>query len=248
MNSPSPNVAIVLRELHAVRKRLGLSTEKLAGMLGVSQATMSRWMRGKGLTVDALDNMCRAMGTDLHALFEGAKAAERERLTLRQERILASDRLLSLAFFLILNGAQAETFLHDLCLEKERLMTIIDRLMRLGLVQKLSNGRIQPLVSRSVRWLPDGPLASAFEQTVLPMLLTQGLRADGAQYVSRFSLLDEAEREYLRTKFESLCDELLLSRTREIRHHADSEWSAAFMMTRAVSPSELLKWSEVKRG
>lgn len=220
-----------------------MSMEDLAGLLGVSEPTVSRWLRGKGLTLDAMDALCRCMGTDLRSLVEQAGDAATERFSLRQERILAGDRLLCLIFFLVLNGAQRELLQRDFRLTPDQFDSLIHRLTRLGLVHRAGNGRLRPLVKRSVRWQPAGPLATAFERTVMAMLLGPNFGREGTHYVSQFALLDEAGREFVHARFEALAEEVLRGAGHAGHTAPGKEWSVLFLMTRPVAVLEMLGWA-----
>jgi transcriptional regulator with XRE-family HTH domain len=239
---------MILSELRLVRNRLGMSIDEIASQLGVSEPTVSRWLRGKGLTLDALDDLCRCMGTDLRTLIDQASEPATERFSLRQERILAADRLLSLLFFLVLNGAQREWLERDFRLPPAQFDQLIDRLVRLGLVHKGSNGRLRPLVKRSIRWQANGPLALAFERTVLAMLLGPDFGRKGTRYVSQFALLDEAGRDFVHARFEALIEEILRGPGYVGSPSPDREWSVLFLMTRPVAISEMLGWTEGKEA
>ncbi|QNO27914.1 helix-turn-helix transcriptional regulator [Sphingopyxis sp. OPL5] len=237
-------MTMILSELRSARKRSGISIDRIARQMGVSEPTVSRWLRGQALTVDALDQLCVCIGTDLKTLIEQASDPGTDRLSLRQERILAADRRLSLLFFLILNGAQRESLERDFAIEPERCEDLVERLARLGLVAKTSSGRLRPLVSRSVRWQPGGPLATAFEQTVMSMMLGPGFGREGTHYVSQFALLDEEGREYVFSRFEALCEEILRGPGYVGHPSQDRQWSSLFMMTRPIGIAEMQSWME----
>ena len=244
MNANSPTVTMILGELKRARKQAGISIDRIAKEMGVSEPTVSRWLRGQALTINILDDLCGCIGIDLKTLIEQAGDPGTERLSLRQERMLAGDRRLSLLFFLILNGAQRDTLERDFNIESARCDDLIDRLGRLGLVAKTTGGRLRPLVSRSVRWQAGGPLAIAFERTVLSMMLGQGFGNTGTHYVSQFAMLDEVGRKYVLSRFEALCEEILRGPGYVGNPSSGREWSSLFMMTRPVTITEMRSWME----
>lgn len=244
MAKSSPTTTMILGELNRVRKHRNISLKLIAMRLDVSEPTVLRWLRGQGLTVEVLDQLCDCLGTDLRSLIENACEPETERLSLRQERILAADRHLSLIFFLILNGAQRDSLERDFGIEPSKCDELIEKLIRLGLVTKASNGRLRPLVSRSIRWQAGGPLATVFERTVLSMMLGPAFGRQGTHYVSQFALLDEEGREYVLSRFEALCEEILRGPGYVGHTSPEREWSSIFMMTRPIGIAEMRSWME----
>jgi transcriptional regulator with XRE-family HTH domain len=233
---------MILNQLRLTRKQLGLSIEDIARNLGASQPSVSRWLRGKGLTLTILDDLCRCMGTDLLTLVEQAGNNGPDRFTLRQEKILASDRRLSLMFFLILHGAQRKLLMEEFQLPPQQLDDCINRLVQLALIDRATGDRLRPIVSRSIRWQPNGPLAAAFKATVLPMLLGTNFGAKGTHYVSQFALLDEDGLAFVQSRFEALCQEILRGTGEVASASAGRQWSTIFMMARPVAIDELQAW------
>ena len=237
-----PAVDTILVALRQARKQMGLSIEQLAVQLDSSVATVSRWLRGQGLTLDALDDICRCLGTDLRDLIEAASEPAVEHFSLRQERILANDRELSLIFFLVLNGAQRQVLLADFKFTDTHLDTQNSRLVRLGLVNRSPAGRLRPQVSRTVRWRRNGPLATAFERTVISTLVGQGLNEATTHYVSQLVRIDEAGRQFVHSRFEEIGSDLLRGAAGNEAISGNGEWSALFMMTRAVPIEAMVDW------
>jgi len=236
-------VVRLLSQLNLERRRRGVSNDALASAVGVSSPTMSRWLRGQGLTLASLTDICEVLDIDLASL---AKAAEEEEkpdaFTLRQERILAADRTLSLVFFLILNGAQPDEIACDFSIASELLRAKVDDLLRLGLASLSRSGRYVPMLQRTVRWRAGGPLAIAFDRTVKDIFLKSDFGSVDAHYVSQLVRMGERARRQLAARFQQLYDEFLIEECDGDEIDSASEWSAVFMMTRPIAIGEMSDW------
>lgn len=238
----SPGVAAILAELKRELRTRGIRVPELAEQMGVAEPTLWRWLRGRGLTLDNLDRICLALGIDIRDLISRSADRGAERFTLAQERVLAADRALALLFFLILNGAQRDECAAELGMGEARLDAYIQRLRRLGLVDMHPGGRLRPLTSRAVRWLPDGPLDQAFDRMVKPFFLDRSLRAGDARYVSDMVRLSEAGRARVLALFEALRDDVqLIARQEREQPMSGGEWSALFMLVRPFDMSEVTR-------
>lgn len=233
----------ILVELRKQRRRLGISINDMARGLAVSKPTISRWLKGQGLTLDALDDICNFLGTDLRALVEQAQENQRDHFSLRQERFLAADRNLSLIFFLVLNGAQRKTLVTEFGFPDHIVDQCLERLVRLGLVRMTRSGGLRSMTSRLVRWRPGGPLATTFERSVKEVFLKMDLSAPDAVYTSQLLRLDARGRQLVQSRFQALCEDVLSATQPGEQAPATGEWSALFMMTRPIASDEMVDWA-----
>jgi transcriptional regulator with XRE-family HTH domain len=211
----------------------------LAAALGVAEPTVWRWLRGEGLTLERLDEICGILGLDLRDLALATPESGATRFTLAQERVLAADRPLAFLFFLILNDGDPETFGRDFRLSAEQVEDHLHTLTRLGLVDR-RGGRVRALTTRSVAWRPGGPLAMAFEKTVKHLFLGQDFGSPAATYVADMVRLSQAGRAKLHGLFTALRLEVhkLAEEDRQARHET-YEWSAVLMLVRALDMDEV---------
>lgn len=229
----SPGVSAILDELKREIRLRGVPIADLAAQLDVSEPTMWRWLRGRGLSLDNLDRLCLILNLDIRDLVSRSASQGADRFTLAQERVLAADRGLALLFFLILNGAQVAECTAELEIGEERLAADIERLRRLGLVDLAKTGRLRALTSRGVRWRSGGPLDQAFDRTIKPLFLERPLGEGDARYVSDMVRLSAGGRARVLDLFEALrVDIHLIARQEQDMHVPDREWSALFLLTR----------------
>jgi transcriptional regulator with XRE-family HTH domain len=237
-----PGVAAILVELRQELRRQGVRVAHLAERLGVAEPTIWRWLRGRGLTLDRLEQICTILGLDLRDLFARADEEGADRFTLAQERILAADRGLALLFFSFLNGAQRQECEREFGLGPERVDAYIERLHRLGLVDVRPGGRIRPLTSRSVRWRPGGPLAMAFDRTVKHFFLTMDFGASDARYVADMVRLSDAGRARVHALFEALGADIHVIAQQDRAARLDRyDWSAVLMLVRPLDIEEVTR-------
>jgi transcriptional regulator with XRE-family HTH domain len=172
-----------------LRQRLraaGWTGRRLAEELGVGEATVKRWLAGRGLTLDRLDQLALLADTTLAEL---AQAAERpqsglaQELTLAQERALSADGFLSFLFMVILGGHDWEEVARDFEVPPRQMEAALIRLERLALIDRLADGRARPLVDRAIIWRKT-PMRAQFEARMKPQFLDMDFAAADAVYAS----------------------------------------------------------------
>jgi len=241
-----PGTAMILSQLRRELKARGMRVPVLAEALGVAEPTMWRWLRGDGLTLDRLDDICSVADLDLRDLLGLDEDERQESFTLAQERILAADRGLALAFFAILHGAQRKDLEQEFALPPDRLNNHMERLQRLGLIEIRISGRIRPKVSASVRWRRGGPLSVAFENTVKPLFMSMDFGSAEALYISDMIPLSEAGRARAFALFEALRADIHTIGEQERKARlAGREWNGVLMMVRPFDIGEVTsEWRE----
>jgi len=233
-------LAMILVELRRELKAREIRVGEVARQIGVAEPTVWRWLRGEGLTLDRLDEICAVAGLDLRDLLARDEDPAPERFTLAQERVLAADRGLALVFFAILHGAQRGDLRRAFSLAADRLESHVERLTRLGLVRASAGGRLRPGVRRTVRWRRGGPLAVAFDRTVKPLFLSMDFGAADAHYVSDMVPLGAAGRASVHALFEGLRDDIqLIGEQERVGGLADRDWCGLLMMVRPFDMAEM---------
>lgn len=235
-----PGISTVLSELRRELKGQGLRVADLAKALNVAEPTVWRWLRGEGLTLDRLDEICAFADIDLRDLLARPENEQRDNFTLAQERILAADRGLALVFFAILHGAQPRDIEQEFGLPSDRLTSHLDRLKRLGLIESSTRGYIRPQVRRSVRWRRGGPLSIAFERTVKPLFMSMDLGSPTARYVSDMLSLTDAGQARVQALFEALREDIhAISAQEQAARLEGRAWSGILMMVRPFDTTEM---------
>lgn len=233
-----PGVATILDELRRELKRQGLRAGALAAKLDVAEPTVRRWLRGEGLTLARLDQICAITGLDLRDLISRSYGDEPDTFTLAQERTLAADRGLALTFFAILHGARRQDLEQDFGLTGERLERYLERLSRLDLVDVAPNGRLRARTRRTVLWRRGGPLSGTFEKTVKQYFLGMNFGSDDARYVFDMVRVSEAGRARIMAMFEALREDihLVVEQDQSARMEA-YDWTGLLML---VHPLDII--------
>lgn len=230
-----PGVAAMLAELRRELKRQDIRIGTLAERLAVAEPTVWRWLRGEGLSLARLDQICAVAGLELRDLVGRSHGPEQEAFTLAQERILAADRGLALAFFAILHGAQRRELEDQFGLTGNRLDQHLARLHRMDLVDMAPSGRLRARTRKAVRWRPGGPMSIAFEKTVKRFFIAMDFGAEESRYVSDMVQLSMAGRARVQALFEALREDIQLVCQQDQAAHMESyNWSAVLMLIRPL--------------
>lgn len=198
------SVDALLSELRNELRRKSITARDLAARMGVAEPTMRRWLHGKGLLLDKLDQLCRAADIDMRELVGGLPDSRQSQFTYAQERALAADRVLSFLFFALLNGAEQDSFQREFKLPRARVDAYLQTLQRIGLIEYEPGRRIRLLTTRNVAWRPAGPLSKAFESTVRHFFLSMDFSAPDAAYVSDMVRVSSLGRARLHALFRAM--------------------------------------------
>lgn len=230
-----PGVAAILSELRRELKRQDIRVATLAERLDVAEPTVWRWLRGEGLSLHRLDQICGVAGLELRDLIGRSRGPEQDAFTLAQERILAADRGLALAFFAILHGAQKRDLEEQFGLIGKRLEQCLARLERMDLLDVSHSGRLRARTRKAVRWRPGGPMAIAFEKTVKRFFVAMDFGAPESRYISDMVRLSSAGRARVHALFEALREDIqLICEQDQAASMDDYAWSAVLMLVRPL--------------
>lgn len=233
--SERPGVAAILAELRHELKRQDIRIGTLAERLEVAEPTVWRWLRGEGLSLTRLDQICAVAGLELRDLVGRSHGPEQAAFTLAQERILAADRGLALAFFAILHGAQRRDLEEQFGLVGKRLDQHLARLHRMDLVDIAPSGRLRARTRKAVRWRRGGPMSVAFEKTVKGFFIAMDFGAEESRYVSDMVRLSAAGRARVQALFEALREDIqFVCEQDQAAHMEEYDWSAVLMLIRPL--------------
>lgn len=178
--------AALLATLRRELRRGGWTARCLAGHFGIGEATAKRWLAGRGLTLDRLEELVELCGLSLADL---AREAEHpapdlaQELTLAQERALSSEIFLSFLFLTLLGGNSPAEIAADFAVPAHVMELSLARLERLALVDRLPGGRVRPRIDRSIVWRK-APMRALFNERMKPQFLDMDFAADDAVFVS----------------------------------------------------------------
>src|SRR5688572_7576969 len=136
-----PESAAMLAALRRALRAGGWTARRLAARFGASEASVKRWLAGRGLTVVRFEALAALADLSLAELAETARRPPRElaqELTLAQEHALSEDSVLSFLFMVIVGGEPWEDFARDFDLPERLIDAALARLEKLALIDRLS--------------------------------------------------------------------------------------------------------------
>ncbi|WP_336951321.1 helix-turn-helix transcriptional regulator [Sphingobium aromaticivastans] len=238
-----PQHLALLQTLKGLLRQREVKQSDIASRFGASAASVKRWLAGRGLTLDRLEQLCAMAGVTLADLVELSQDHLEERilqLTLAQERALAADGALTFLFFALLNGWPPADFARDFDVPDAMMTGYFERLSRLGLVRVLPGGRVKPLAARRVRWRRGGPLARHFEARVKRIFFDVDFGSPETHYLSDIAKLSDRGVQRI--------DELTEAYRRDFQAIAEEDrrlgsglrrWLGMMVVTRALDLSDL---------
>lgn len=190
---PSGQTANLLAALRRALRGEGWTVRKLAEKLEVGEATVKRWLSGKGLAMRQLEVLAGLVDLSFVELAEAAGRPQRhlaKELTLAQETALSEDSLLSFLFMAIVGGETWSEFAADFGILESQIEAALVRLEKLALIDRLSGARARSLVDRAILWRKT-PLRARFETIMKPQFLEMDFAALDAVYASEVLKLSE---------------------------------------------------------
>ncbi len=165
MTRYEPTASAMIAALRRHLRSEGWTVLRISKEFGVGEATVKRWLAGKGLTIDRLERMAQLCGLVLGDLAREAEESPGDlarELTLAQEKALSTNIFLSFLFMALLGGVGPEEIARDFNVPAPAMDAALDRLERLALIDRLRSGRVRPLVDRALVFRKQ-PLRGLFE-------------------------------------------------------------------------------------
>ena len=149
----------IVDALKRALKAHGVSYAQVARRLELSESSVKRLFSTGGFSLARLEAVCDLVGLDL---LELARQADAQRfrvpaLTVDQEQEFVGDPALLLVAVCALNRWPFERILDRYRFTEPRLVGLLARLDRMGLIELLPGNRIRLRIARNFAWLPDGP-------------------------------------------------------------------------------------------
>lgn len=145
----------------------GLTYREVAEKLNVSEATIKRYLNGRRLTIQVMENLCSVLGLSLTEFYEIAAqriSTKAEVLTEYQERELAKNPEYGLILVLLAQGWTPEEIMQEMSFDAPRMFLDMMALEKLGFIKVYPGNRVRVLVSEQVRLRPNGPMTASFSR------------------------------------------------------------------------------------
>jgi len=159
----------IVAELKSVLRERNLTYAVIAERIGVSEGTVKRWFSHDDFAMDKFERVCEVAGievTELIGRLDDAKGRRTE-LTEAQEAELMSDPKLLLMAHLLVNRWTYDDILSVYKLSAQEAQRLLIRLDRMKVIELLPQNKVRLLVSRHIKWRPDGPIQRFFQETLM---------------------------------------------------------------------------------
>ena len=140
----------LLRGLKSLLRARGMLYNDLAERLGVSETTVKRYLTGHSISLDVLEDICRAVDVRLSDLLAISQEEDQQPvLSPEEEEVLARDAFLSGLFYLLARGYTPAVIQRDFKLTDAEINGYLTALDRLGLIRLFPYNRVRVLVGRN---------------------------------------------------------------------------------------------------
>jgi len=197
----------LLKTLKKCIRARGMTYRDVAESLGLSEASVKRIFAEQTFSLQRLEEVCRCLDISIYDLARMARQSgegETTRLSVEQERGLASDPLVLTYFYLLLTGRTPAKIAREFGLDVRQQETMLARLSRLKLVELLpkNNGRL--LTARRIDWRRDGLIRKLYQQQVQGAFMKSTFDASNEYFRFDTGELSAASVSILIRKFEKL--------------------------------------------
>jgi len=150
----------VFEALKAHYRARGLNYRDVARTLRLSEATIKRIFSQRDCTIARLEQLCSVAQVDLAEI---ARVAPRQSrllgtLTAKQEQEIVDDMRLFVVAVCAMGNVGFREIVATYDISEAQCVQLLSRLDRIGFLQLMPGNRYRLLVSRTFRWIPDGPI------------------------------------------------------------------------------------------
>ncbi len=163
-------------------KQTGITYRQLARRLELSESAIKQMFASGNFSLKRLDKICDVIDLDIGELVELAISGQDRILELgldRERELVADIHLLLVAYCLVNNWTVAE-ILDRYIIEEHEATLLLSKLDRMGMIELLPANRVRLLISRSFRWLENGPIERFFRTQVQGEFFKSNFSRDGA--------------------------------------------------------------------
>ena len=164
MSSTRDLVAALKAEL----KTAGVTYADLADHLGMAESSIKRMFSQADMPLSRIDEVLRVLNLDFAELARRIADSQplRRELSADQERAVVADRKLLLVAICCLSQWSFEQIVATYDVDEAEAIARLTQLDRLGFIELKPLNRYRPLVAKTFRWIPDGPVMRYFREHV----------------------------------------------------------------------------------
>jgi transcriptional regulator with XRE-family HTH domain len=166
-------------------KARGITYADLAARINMSEASVKRMFSQKNFTLQRLDDILQATQIDFRDVAAIAHDDSKliSELSFAQEKEIMGDMKLLVVAVAVLNQLTVPQIVQTYRLTEAEIVKYLVRLDKLGVLELLPNNRVKLLVSRTFRWIPNGPIQTHFREQAFGDYLAS--RFDGENELMR---------------------------------------------------------------
>lgn len=162
-------------------KARGITYAELATRIQMSEASVKRMFSQKNFTLQRLDDILKATEIDFRDIAIGANDESRliSELTYAQEKEIIGDTKLFVVAVSVMNLLSMAQIVKTYQVTEAEVVKCLTRLDRIGFLELLPNNRVKLLISRTFRWIPDGPIQTHFRELAFSDYLDSKFDGEG---------------------------------------------------------------------
>ena len=155
-----PQTHALIEALKRLLKARSVTYAELAQRIGVSEASVKRMFSQKQFTLQRLDQILVAIGSDFQQLALAVQSAQAAPtlitgLTYAQEKEIIEDTRLFVVAVSALNLLPLEQIVAIYDISEAQAVKYLLRLDKIGFLELLPNNRVKLLVARTFAWIPN---------------------------------------------------------------------------------------------
>ncbi|WP_311269539.1 helix-turn-helix domain-containing protein [Sphingobium sp. WCS2017Hpa-17] len=237
MDSQIPAMLSILKsELRAQ----GIRYADIAQQLRTSEITVKRYLSGKGLTLERLEEICRIAGlelTELHEMLFRHSESRARQLSDEQEMVLLGDLSAAFSFYLLRCGWQPSDIIKEFGLKDHQMFLILRTLERAGLIELMPRERIRLLTTRAVEWQPSGPLRRANDRAMMAAVAAEVANPNAAHREIETVRLSERSQQKVVQMIDHLMRETRALATADLQaRHDEDKWMFVLAIAQQTDP------------
>ena len=164
-----PQTHALIEALKRLLKARAVTYAELAQRIGVSEASVKRMFSQKQFTLQRLDQILVAIGSDFQQLALAVQTAQATPtlitgLTYAQEKEIIDDTRLFVVAVSALNLLPLEQIVAIYDISEAQAVKYLLRLDKIGFLELLPNNRVKLLVARTFAWIANGPIHTYFKK------------------------------------------------------------------------------------
>ncbi|MBF0238189.1 MAG: helix-turn-helix transcriptional regulator [SAR324 cluster bacterium] len=226
----------------------GITYKKLAGDLGLSEASVKRLFAEHSFSLKRLEEICKLIDLDFFELAKMSKLHDDGRthsLTVEQERELADSPKLLVYLYMIIIGWSPKLIMEEFHITELELSKILLKLDKIGVLELHPGNKIKLLISDNVFWRKDGPIWNLYRPKIQQEFLDYPFNMSNERLVFIPGKLSEESIKIINQQIDKLVKMLKELNNNDSTHPPEDRHSTAFLI--AFRPWVLSLLSSMKR-